>query len=211
MTNQDYWLKKHQKYIREDWISQPTIFATQVARYFPKSAKILELGAGQGQDSRYFANRDFQVLATDFSKYALDQILDPCVSKQIVDLSQVLPFAPESFDVVYSHLALHYFDSRRTRQLFDEIYAILKPGGIFAALLNTTDDPEVGDSRLIEDNLYLTPSGIQKRFFSVDILRTYISGYQIIILDNRGATHKDRIRTLIRFVGKKVTTPLSSG
>lgn len=125
MNPKDYWHGAHKKYALKDWITKPTIFATQVVKYFPKDARILELGCGQGQDSKYFANLGYEVTATDFSQFALDQIKDTRIKTKILDLNNELPFEKGSFDVVYSHLALHYFDQNRTQKLFDEIYDVL--------------------------------------------------------------------------------------
>jgi len=66
-----YWIGGHKKYLTTPWINKPTIFATQVVKHFPKKAKLLDLGAGQGQDSRFFAKKGFEVLCTDFSDIAL--------------------------------------------------------------------------------------------------------------------------------------------
>lgn len=210
MDNQDYWHKKHQKYSTQDWIRTPTIFATQILKYLPKSGSLLELGCGQGQDSIYFAQHDLQVTATDFSDFALFEAkqttppgLKDKITYQVVDIANKLPFPQASFDIVYSHLAVHYFDKTRTQQLFDEIYTTLKPGGIFAILVNTLDDPEIGESQLVETDLYITPSGLQKRFFSVDSVQEFTAKFETLLLDNHGETHKDTIKTLIRYVGKK--------
>lgn len=202
MKSQDYWLKKHTKYLDEDWINKPTIFATQIVEYLPKSGNLLELGCGQGQDSKYFANLGYEVTATDFSQFALDQIKDTRIKTKILDLNNELPFEKGSFDVVYSHLALHYFDQNRTQKLFDEIYNVLKPGGIFATLTNTIKDPEIKDGRLLEPEYYEFDT-IKKRFFSVNSMQELTKKFEPRILDANGETHKDEIKTLIRFVGEK--------
>lgn len=210
MSDLSYWEKVHQeKYSQADWITKPTIFATEVIKYFPQSGRILELGAGQGQDSSYFAQHGYHVLATDFSLFAMDQAkkrlsadLSGLVDFQTVDLHNLLPFSPASFDVVYSHLALHYFTAERTQNLFNEIYTVLKPGGIFATLTNAVSDPEITGLQPIETGLYQI-GDIQKRFFSTDTLLPFVKNFRIILLDNQGTTHKDKIKTLIRFVGKK--------
>lgn len=149
-----------------------------------------------------FANHGYQVLATDFSQFALDQISDARIQKQLVDLTQPLPFPNNSFDIVYSHLALHYFSTPRTQALFDEILASLKPKGVFATLTNSIDDPEVTTAIKIEDEFYRS-GGVQKRYFSVTSMEKFTSKFQTLLLDNHGQTHKDKISTLIRFVGRK--------
>lgn len=205
MNPKFYWENTHRKYSQKDWITKPTMFATQVVRFFPKTGKILDLGAGQGQDSVYFTSLGYQVLATDFSKFALSRITDNLVRKQLVDLNQPLPFAPFSFDVVYSHLALHYYDLKRTQNLFDEIFQIIKPGGIFAALTNTIEDPEISEASSIEPGFYLS-GGIPKRYFSTKTFADLTPKYETLLLDNQGETYKDEIKTLIRFVGRKPAT-----
>ena len=210
MNPNDYWNTKHQKYAQQDWITKPTIFATQAIKYFPSQAKILELGCGQAQDSIYFAQNGHTVFATDFSQTAIELAnskVPPDPKDKIIfqrlDLSQTLPFEPNQFDVVYSHLALHYFDSNRTQHLFDEIYQVLKPGGIFATLTNTMADPEVANSQKVEDEYFQNPEGLLKRFFTIQSMHKYTSKFTPLLLDDHGETHKDAIKTLIRFVGKK--------
>jgi len=209
MNPLDYWQAKHPEYSKKDWIHKPTIFATHAVKYFPPSGRILELGAGQGQDSLYFAKAGYEVVATDFSEFALGQLqnkispdMSDRLSVQHLDLSQPLTFPRESFDIVYSHLALHYFDQKRTQDLFKEIYAVLKPGGIFATLTNTVEDPEIDRALRIEDEFYETGE-ITKRYFSTASMAKFTSKYKTLLLDNHGETHKDQIKTLIRFVGRK--------
>jgi SAM-dependent methyltransferase len=205
-----YWQKAHTKYSAQDWITKPTIFATQAVNYFPKAGYILELGAGQGQDTIFFAQRGYRVTACDLSKFALDFAkkrlppnLNEKVKFKILDLSNPLPFKSESFDVVYSHLALHYFDERRTQELFNEIHRVLKEGGVFATITNTVEDPEVSGLKEIGEDYYVTPEELKKRYFSVGSLTKLTAIFQAILLDERGETHKDQIKTLIRYIGKK--------
>jgi len=209
MENKEYWRKQHIKYSTYDWITKPTIFAEQILKLLPKNGKLIDLGAGQGQDSSFFAKNNFQVTSTDFTQDALDISKNRHHNLKInyknVDLTKSLPFDDSSFDIVYSHLALHYFDGKTTKKLFDEIHRILKKGGIFAAFVNTINDPEVAKSKKIEEEYFLSPVGIKKRFFSLKYFRRLIGDeYQIIILDEKGETYKDIIKNLIRFVGKKI-------
>lgn len=209
MDSNEYWQKQHRKYSTFDWIIKPSIFAQQIINLLPKNGKLIDLGAGQGQDSRYFAENNFQVTSTDFTQDALDISKSRSDSLKIdyknVDLAGSLPFDDSSFDIVYSHLALHYFDGKTTKNIFDEIYRILKKDGIFAAFVNTINDPEVAESEKIEEEYFLSPVGIKKRFFSVKYFRQLVGDkYQIEILDENGETYKDSIKNLIRFVGKKL-------
>ncbi len=210
MEPKDYWKIKHAKYATEDWINKPSIFAQFAVSYFPAGSKILELGAGQGQDSRFFTRHGYKVWCTDFSDDALQTAALKAATEKLqiefknVDLSQPLPFADSEFDIVYSNMALHYFDAQTTEKLFKDICRIIKSGGILACLLNTMDDPEVKISRKIEKGLYETPAGLVKRYFDTDFLHQVTDEYfETIIADNCGETYKDQIKTLIRYIGRK--------
>ena len=203
---QDYWFRKHTKYLSEDWITKPTIFATEIVRYLPKSGKLLELSCGQGQDTLYFLSLGYEVTATDFSQFALDQIKDERIVKRSVDLSNKLSFAHDSFDVIYCHLGMGYFTNDRTQKILDEVFEILTPDGVFLGLFNSTEDPETKVGETLEKDYYLV-DGISKRYFSIDSIRDYANKFEILLSDNKGTTHKDSakgVKNLIRFVGRKV-------
>ncbi len=208
----EYWTEMHQRYSAHGLGVRTTKFAQEVVEYLPKSGSLLDLGAGQGQDSRFFAEHGFTVTSTDLTpaplelSKALAEKAGLTITFQEVDVSQPLPFADSTFDVVYSHMALHYFDKHATEQMFADIHRVLKPNGILATLLNTTADPEITnpDFRKIEQDFYQSPTGILKRYFSVESMRTFTMNYfEEIILDTNGKTYKDDIETLIRFIGKK--------
>jgi len=209
MRTHKYWQNQHQKYSTANWITKPTIFAQQIIKFFPKNGKIIDLGAGQGQDSHFFTKNNFQVTSTDFCQDALNisknRSSDLNINFQNIDLTKKLPYADSSFDIAYSHLALHYFDQKDTKKLFKEIYRILKKDGIFATLVNTINDSEVIESNEIEKEYFLSPVGIKKRFFSINYFHQLIENqYKILVLDEKGETYKDENKNLIRFVGKKI-------
>ncbi|MFZ2152794.1 MAG: class I SAM-dependent methyltransferase [Microgenomates group bacterium] len=203
MNLQDFWRKKLGKYADADWSRSPTIFVQEVEKYFPKNCSVLELGVGLGQDSKYLSEKGFKVLATDFSKYSQEVAT---TEFKLVDMAIPLPFESESFEVIYSHLGIHYFDKERTIKLFLEMKNILKTGGILAILVNSTNDPEISEYKEIEKDYYVDESGISKRFFSIESMKKVLTGFEIILLDNLGVSRKDEIKNvsgLIRLVARK--------
>ncbi|MCA9325446.1 class I SAM-dependent methyltransferase [Candidatus Saccharibacteria bacterium] len=209
MDTEAYWQKKLAGYANEDWATKPSIFAQWALQHFPAQGALLELGAGHGQDSAYFAEQGWQATCTDFDESIVDGIRRKYGDKlqyQVVDLSQTpLPFDDASFDVVYAHLSLHYFDRAKTQELFREIGRILKSGGVLAALFNTKDDPEYGDNEKIEDG-YVMDSGIYKRFMDADDARAFAEGFEVVVADNQGTTLKDEakgVHNLIRLIARK--------
>ncbi|KKR20412.1 MAG: hypothetical protein UT48_C0018G0005 [Parcubacteria group bacterium GW2011_GWE2_39_37] len=211
---QEFWEKALASYGAKDWIDKPTIFVEQAVQYFPKNGKILELAAGQGQDSRFLAKKNFEVTCTDRSDFGLEAAAEKSKKDNLnltfkkVDFSKTLPFPDGTFDVVYSHLGLHYFTKENTRRLFLEIQRVLKPQGIIAALFNSTDDPEIsGDGfEKIEDNYYFeVKTGLQKRYFTLEDTQYFTEGlFEPIILDDLGRAYKDGKTALIRLVARKI-------
>jgi len=208
----EFWAKKHEKYSAQDWIDRPSIFAEQILEYLPKDGKLLDLAAGQGQDARFFAKAGFEVTCTDFSEEVLDrarkkaEIENLSISYWLVDLANELPFIDGEFDVVYSHLGLHFFNKKKTCKLFKEIHRVLKPGGVLVTLLNTIEDPEikVGRMQKVEDNYYESQSGMGKSYFSVDYVKELIGDlFESLLVDDKGETYKDEHKNLIRLVGKR--------
>jgi ubiquinone/menaquinone biosynthesis C-methylase UbiE len=206
-----YWTGGHEKYSTLDWIDKPTIFAKQIIKYLPKKTKLLDLGAGQGQDSRFFAKNGFTVTCTDITPIAIKLAREKAKKSNLsmkfkkVDISKKLPFKNSEFDIVYSHLALHYFNVEDTTKIFSEIYRILKPDGVLVALFNSKSDPEIKEFKKIGDNLYLDPRGLAKSYWTAKYLRKFIDRkFNTVVLDDEGETYKDRIKTLVRFVGRKI-------
>lgn len=207
MNEQQYWDEQHDKYAATEWIDKPSLFAEWALEYLPDGGALLDLGAGQAQDSRFFASNGFDVLATDLSQHALDlaKIKSEAISYQAVNLAQTLPFTDKQFDVVYAHLSLHYFDTQTTEKLFAEIHRVLRPGGTLAALFNSDQDPEISEGEVIEPN-YIKLDGIQKRYLSPTSAQEFAKDFEIIVADAEGTTYKDEakgVHNLIRLVARK--------
>lgn len=201
----DYWTKLHALYSEKDWITKPSLFAETVKNCLPKNGTLLELGAGLGQDSAYFTELGYNVTATDISIDHLKELAQDDFKILVVDLRKPLSFTDASFDIVYAHLSLHYFNQRTTNAIFDEIYRVLKPDGVLAFFTNSIDDPEYNTGKQIEPD-YFEIDGTPKRYLSVKTAKQFAHAFKPIIADNNGETYKDSakgIHHLIRFIGTK--------
>jgi ubiquinone/menaquinone biosynthesis C-methylase UbiE len=206
------WHVLHSNYQMQEWIEKPSLFAETAIHYFPKTGKVLELGAGNGQDSFYFAKEGYDVTTSDIETSFLEMNLlkqPESIQEKIVleqlDLNNPLPFENESFDVIYAHLSLHYFDLETTKRIISEIERVLKPKGVFAFLTISIQDPEYNTGTQLEED-YFQVGVVSKRYFSQDSVRRLTEDFQIILLDSSGETYKDRakdVTQLIRFIGFK--------
>lgn len=131
----------------EDSFKLPYLAAgawSEVARMFDLALKemnlsgtetILDIGAGQGWASRYFASKGCKVIATDI---VADEYYGLGRSWAIMEHAKVrfdpvlgdgerLPFPDEKFDIVFFCGALHHF--KDFDRVLKEVYRVLKPRG----------------------------------------------------------------------------------
>jgi len=102
--------------------------------------RVLDLGTGDGRLIRLIMenNPNIEAVALDVSptmlKSARDHFAnDPRVTITEHDLSQPLPNLGY-FDAVISSFAIHHLKHERKRELYEEIYDIINPTGVFCNL-----------------------------------------------------------------------------
>lgn len=101
--------------------------------------KVLDLGAGRGISSYAFAKAGCSVIALEPNPSALvgakaiQSLIDKTgVAIQTVqEYGETLPFAVDTFDIVYGRAVLHH--ARDLGKLCLEAARVLKPGGVFIA------------------------------------------------------------------------------
>lgn len=123
----------------------------------------------------------------------------------IFDITKPFPFDDNSFDVVYAQLVLHYFNDQEMSEIIEEIERVLVPGGVFACMVNTIEDPEYKELSTDDSGIIHTP-GLLKRYFSVDTFRPFIKNFETIVFNAEGRTPKDDIvgnSGMVQFVGSK--------
>jgi len=96
--------------------------------------KVLDIGAGLGESSVYFALRGAKVTTTDISTRMVEKVLqlgaeNRVVMEGIVSTAESLNVPENHFDLVYIANTIHHVPDRA--QLFAQIRRALKPGGMF--------------------------------------------------------------------------------
>jgi SAM-dependent methyltransferase len=95
-----------------------------------KGLRILEVGAGTGRDAGELASLGARVTALDYSEESLS-LMGSAVGDRVLVVcgdAKCVPFAPETFDVVYHQGLLEHF--RNPAEVLDENVRVLKRGGI---------------------------------------------------------------------------------
>jgi tRNA (cmo5U34)-methyltransferase len=100
--------------------------------------RILDLGTGNGRLITLLrANRpEASCVGLDFSEVMLDVARERFTSEPHVelvrhDLSESLPDLGR-FDAVVSSFVIHHLEHERKRSLYEEVFDLLEPGGVFA-------------------------------------------------------------------------------
>lgn len=171
-----HWDELHSKGALDHYSKDPSSFAYEIAGLLPPHQKILELGCGAGNDSNYFAALGHKILATDFSDTAIQKNRENYhadnLTFETLDISKPLPFKNNSFDLVYARLSLHYFSNTTTREIFEEIKRVLKPGGLLGFVCKSNKDPLYGQGKMIEKDMY--ESDHVRHFFSKEYTQTLL-------------------------------------
>ena len=95
---------------------------------------VLDLGCGLGRHSILFARYGFKVTAVDISEYAVQRVREAESKEGLIITSKAcdmvnLPFRENSFDCIFSYLAISHTDSEGFSQILSKIKDILKTDG----------------------------------------------------------------------------------
>jgi len=187
----------------------PNNFASRAYKIMkPKHKTLLDLGCGNGRDSLYFARKGLQVTAADWSKSGLDQLQKLAEAKKVANLEVVqqdiskLTFKPNSFDVIYAHLSLHYFDDKTTRRIFDKMYSVLKKDGLLFIKCKSTDDMLYGRGRKLEENMYKF-RGHVRHFYDKEYMTALLAKFQIIKVRRSSSVYHSYKSSFIEAIAKK--------
>jgi len=128
----------------------PSNYAIEKELLFPRNSLICDIGGGIGIDSLYFISKGHSACDLDVSDYALEVAQRKSSKLKLTTFTTVqsdlsngsLPFENNSFDIVFSHLSLHYFSLEITSRLLKEISRILKPSGKAFISMKSPDDKE---------------------------------------------------------------------
>jgi SAM-dependent methyltransferase len=93
-------------------------------------SRLLEIGAGTGQDSVFFAEQGLDVVATDLSPEMVSRCRAKGLDARVMDAHR-LDLPERSFDAVYSLNCLLHVPHAELPAVLRAIHAVLRPGGLF--------------------------------------------------------------------------------
>lgn len=92
-------------------------------------ARLLEIGAGTGQDSAYFQQEGCAVVATDLSAGMVEHCQAKGIEARVMDFLH-LDFPAGSFDAVFAMNCLLHVPNHALPAVLAAVRAVLRPGGL---------------------------------------------------------------------------------
>jgi SAM-dependent methyltransferase len=193
-------LNQQSQYWEKNFLSKPEMFGQDPSKAAitslktfegGKIKKIVELGAGLGRDTIFFAKNSIHVSALDYSptaikiinKKAIEHKLSNLVSTKRFDVRKKLPFEDNSIDACFSHmLYCMALTNTELKYLNSEICRILKTNGINIYTARHTKDGDYKNGIHIGEDLYEN-DGFIVHFFSKEKVRQIADGFNIINIE----------------------------
>ena len=190
-------LDQQSQYWEKNFLSKPEMFglepsqaAINTLKTFKKEniKKIVELGAGLGRDTIFFAKNSMNIEALDYSataikiinKKVLEHKLSNFVSTKMFDVRKKLPFKDDSIEACFSHmLYCMALTTTELKYLNSEICRILKPGGMNIYTVRHTGDGDYKNGKHIGEDLYKN-GGFIVHFFSEEKVRKITDGFNVV-------------------------------
>jgi SAM-dependent methyltransferase len=176
-----------------------------------QKTQLLELGAGQGRDTFFFATHGFDVTAVDYSQTAIDALaakaqafgLGESVKATRHDVRTPLPFDRDTFDACYSHML--YCMALTTTELerfSEDVLRVLKPGGLSVYTARHTGDAHYGKGIHRGEDLYEV-GGFIVHFFTREKVERLATGYDVVAIDEfeEGGLPRKLFRVTLRKPG----------
>lgn len=165
--------------------------------------KVLDAGSGAGRNLVYFMRSGYDVAAADESEAMIGRVrqLAKLIAPQLpeqnfrVEPVENMSFDDASFDVVLSSAVLHFArDEEHWQAMVDEMWRVLKPGGMFFCRLSSTIGMET-QVQLINGRRYLLRDGADWFLVDAEILKEvtkslggeFVEPIKTTVVDNRRA------------------------
>jgi len=153
---------------------------------------IIELGAGLGRDTVFFAKNKIKVEALDYSptaiktieKKAKDNNLSKFISTKHFDVRDKFPYKDNSIKGIFSHmLYCMALSNSDIKKLNNEILRVLEPGGINIYSVRNTNDGDYKKGMHRGEEMYEN-DGFIINFFSKKKVNSLLQGFKNLSITN---------------------------
>ena len=208
--NKDYW----NKFYKQDFVHIPSQFCALVATSIEPNSTVVELGCGNGRDSHFFSEANFNVVGIDLSQGAIDacnkssnpnrniQFLCGDISDEAtcdrVRLVMNLSEACEQINF-YSRFVIHSIDEQQEKSFMMGLKTLMSSGDHIFFEFRSQDDQE---TKKVYGNHY-------RRYINTELFTKNlvdIVGVDILYsITGRGmAMYKDEDPSVSRIIAQKL-------
>ena len=174
--------------------SEPSHSAKIALENFKKNnvKHIIELGAGLGRDTIFFAKNSIKVTALDYSPTAVEIIknksnslgLNDLIEVQTHDLRQKLNFTDNSFDGCYSHmLYCMAFTYSELENLNTDVCRVLNKDSLNIYTVRNHSDADYKKGTHRGEDLY-EMNGYIVHYFSDEKIKNLLKGFKNLSIDH---------------------------
>ncbi len=169
---------------------------------------VLDAGCGGGRNLIYFLRQNFQVFAVDSNPQAIQQVTElasklspdlPPENFQTADVEE-MPFPDQKFDLVISSAVLHFArDKQHFERMLNEMWRVLKPGGILFARLASS----IGIEALVRpvgNGRFHLPDGSQRFLVDAEMLAASAERLGARRLEALKTTNVENLRCMTTWV-----------
>ena len=184
----------------------------------PPGACVLDAGCGGGRNLVYFLGAGYEVFGVDQSAEAIAHArrlaarLAPRLpaANFLVAAVEEMPFPDGRFDAVLSSAVLHFArDERHFRAMLDEMWRVLRPGGLFFARLASSIGIE-GLVRPLGGRRHRLPDGSERFLVDEPMLFEAADRLGAVWLDPLKTTNVQNQRCMTTWVLRKAAEPSRS-
>ena len=168
----------------------------------PASARVLELGCGNGKTLAGMLQRGWDVIATDFSLPAAvlsrKAVPDTASCEVVLSDARVLPFRSGSFEDVFVYHVLGHLTAADQVVCAREIGRVLRSRGRIFFCAFSEKDFRFGNGIMTEPGTFMRGNGIRTHYFTLDEVRTLFSPCDEESVDTRSWSMRVRGKDYIR-------------
>jgi len=138
-----YW---DEYYIKDNAPSFPSPFAEYVASNLSTKQNILEIGCGNGRDSKYFSSKGHHVTGLDRSIEAIELCKNLYSSDEPIEffygtITDIATTNKKKFDLIYSRFVIHAMSLNEELEMLKISYKLLNKDGQLFIECRSTNDP----------------------------------------------------------------------
>ena len=168
------------------------------------SGRVLEIGAGAGQNSIFLASKGFQVLATDISSVAIEKIkmrardANVKLDTRICDIAE-MDFT-QDFDIIICAFTLHHLQSTDAKMVLLNIQKHTTQTGL-NLLMVFTEESDLFRNHLTRDRFFVkSKKDINEFYANWTMLKSFEKSSLSRSLDSKG---NSQVNTFVGLLAQK--------